>query len=413
MKIICKLAWKNVSNNPRRTIFTLLCVILSVSIISAVLGIRDSLLCGIDFNGDESGENMTRWICGIFTAVSCFMSCFTICTVFSISLNDRIKGYGFLTSIGMSVPQRFALILLEAVIYGIIGTLFGTLLGVTLSSFFYGTVSNTLFREEGIFIGHFVLSFPSMFLSVLLGLLTVLVASFWPAFRMRHLSVTETIKNNSQINISLKQTFLSRIAEKLFGRLGLLAGQNYDNNKGKYRSISLALSGGTVFYISLYSFFKYPFWYESDLGRGGWDNLDSGAKYLFYSSQFLAAFFVFVFLFCSAGALHQNLDRRKKEFATYRSMGMQSSELRKMMSIEGLFLTWYSVLFGFLGAFAGDCAVFVFFRIIGPSDLKFHFPIAVFCIFILIDITAGIFFSLYSCHKVSRVNIIETIRNDQ
>ena len=411
MKIICKLAWKNLTANRKRMLFTLLCVILSVSMIGVVLGISDSILQNADYDGDSENERATKAICIGFVVISCFMSCFSICTAFSISIQDRIKNYGFLTSIGMSEGQMSALIMTEAAIYGVFGVSIGTFLGFGMASWFYGIISELLLIEEKISIGRFVLSGGSVALSLILGLFTVLIASFFPLLRMKKLSVTETIKDNSQINISLKQSLLSKITEKLFGRIGLLAGQNYDNNKVKYRALSLTLSGGATFFITIYSFFRYPIWYELQSNDYVSSFYDIWYQ-LSNASSVLMGFFVLVFLICSMGSYRQNMEQRKKEFAMYKSMGMQNSELQKIMSIESIFFTWYAIWFGLIGSLIGNYALCTYFRIIGVDDLKFHFPIEVFCAFVLFDLAVGFLFALYSRMKVSKVNIIETIRNN-
>jgi len=411
MKIICKLAWKNLTANRKRMLFTLLCVILSVSMIGVVLGISDSILQNADYDGDSENERATKAICIGFVVISCFMSCFSICTAFSISIQDRIKNYGFLTSIGMSEGQMSALIMTEAAIYGVFGVSIGTFLGFGMASWFYGIISELLLIEEKISIGRFVLSGGSVALSLILGLFTVLIASFFPLLRMKKLSVTETIKDNSQINISLKQSLLSKITEKLFGRIGLLAGQNYDNNKVKYRALSLTLSGGATFFITIYSFFRYPIWYELQSNDYVSSFYDIWYQ-LSNASSVLMGFFVLVFLICSMGSYRQNMEQRKKEFAMYKSMGMQNSELQKIMSIESIFFTWYAIWFGLIGSLIGNYALCTYFRVIGVDDLKFHFPIEVFCAFVLFDLAVGFLFALYSRMKVSKVNIIETIRNN-
>lgn len=126
----------------------------------------------------------------------------------------------------------------------------------------------------------------------------------------------------------------------------------------------------------------------------------------------LAAFFVFVFLFCSLGSIRQNIEQRKGEFAMLKSMGMQNRELQKMMSIECLFLACYSIYFGFIGSLAVDAALFIFFRAMGAHDLFFRYPLGVFAAFCVTDIVVCLLFALYSRIKISRVNIIETIRGN-
>ncbi len=409
MKTILKIACKSLLFNRRRTLFTLFCVILSLSMIAIAFGLLDSVLTYADFDGDDETERAVKNFCIAFVVATCFMSCFAIYTAFSVSISERAKDIGFLTSVGMSPPQRAMLVLFEAGLYGLVGIPCGMALGFGIASVFCRVVLDTAFLGETMS-QWFVLSGRSILLSALLGVFTVLSASFVPVLKMKKLSVTETIKDNNQINISLKQTLLSRMTEKFFGRIGLLAGQNYDNNKVKYRSISFALSGGKIFFITIYSFFQYPFWYEADRGWGA-ESVDAIWHYLIYPSRILAAFFVFVFLFCSLGSIRQNMEQRQKEFAMYKSMGMQNSELHKMMNIECAFLAWYSMLFGLMGALAGNYIICTFFRILGVDDLRFHFPIGVYAVFCVLDIVVCLSFALYSRHKISKVNIIETIRN--
>lgn len=113
MKTIIKLARRNVTYHKRRTFFTLLCVMLSVSIIAIALCLSASILNNVDFEGNDINYSATRNICTAFSVAAIIMSCFTICTVFSVSTNERVKEYGFLASVGMSASQMAFMIILR------------------------------------------------------------------------------------------------------------------------------------------------------------------------------------------------------------------------------------------------------------------------------------------------------------
>ncbi len=409
MKLMLKLALRNLLTYWKRTVFTLFCVIFSVSLIGIVVSISESLLRNVRFDEDSNNKSAVVLLCAGFVFAVCFMACFAVYTAFSISMWERIKSFGFFGSLGMSDSQKTLLVLTEAAIYGIVGVFFGIALGFGISSVFYNAISDAVFKQEGAMIGRFTASAFSVSLSFFLGLSTVLIASFFPLHRVKRLSILETIKDNNQINISLKQSFFSCLVEKHFGRIGLLAGQNYDNNKRKYRAVSFALSGGTILFITVYCFFRYAIWYELQQGRPYVRNIWS---YLSYSSSVLMVLFVLVFLFCAIGSARQNMQQRNKELAIYKSMGMQNSELYKMMSLEVLFLVWHSVLFGFLGSLIGDYAVCIFYRLQGVDDLKFHYPFGVFCLFVVLNVVVGLLFALYSRYKVGKVNIAEAMRGN-
>ncbi len=410
MKTILKLAYKNIICHRSRTVFTLLSVVLSVSIIAIAVCISDSILANVDFSKNPEDCSIVKNLCNVFVISAIFMSSFTICTVFSVSTQVRIKEIGFLASVGMESWQKALMIAAEAIIYALPGVFIGTVLGYALTTVFYSSISSVILSAAGVNLGQAVISFSSVFSSIFWGLCAVGISSFLPIIKMRRITILETIKTSNEINISLKESLLSKITGKLFGKIGSLAGQNYDNNKGRYRAISLALSGGAIFFISVHSFFLYPFWYYLDT----YGRLDGVEDYWFAASVFAAlfmAYFVFVFLFCSMGSVHQNIEQRKGEFAIYKSMGMQNSELQKMVSIECLYFTWYSIWFGLIGSLLGTYTVCTFFRLTGVWELKFHYATAEFLLFVGLDIIVGFIFALYFRHKISKINIIDTIKN--
>lgn len=295
-------------------------------------------------------------------------------------------------------------------IYGVVGVILGTVSGYALAAVFYRIISSLLLNSAGIDIGDITVSAATVCGILPAGLAVVILSSFLPILKMRKITILESIKTNNRINISLKESVLSKLIGKAFGKIGVLAGQNYDNNKGRYRAISLAMSGGTIFFLTVHSFFLFPFWYEIDQG-----NSVSGVDKIFYPLAYVSAafmaYFVFVFIICSMGSVHQNIEQRKPEFAICKSMGMQNSDLQKIISIECLFFTWHSIWFGLIGSLLGTYAVWNFYRLVGPSDLIFHYSIIEFLLFVCVDILAGFAFSLYFRYKISRLNIIDTIRN--
>jgi len=81
-----------------------------------------------------------------------------------------------------------------------------------------------------------------------------------------------------------------------------------------------------------------------------------------------------------------------------------------IMSIEAIYFVWYSILFGFLGSLLANWGICNFFRMTGVDDLKFNFPLDVFLLFVIFDLMVGIFFAMYSCIKISKLSIINSIR---
>ena len=216
------------------------------------------------------------------------------------------------------------------------------------------------------------------------------------------------INSRTKINISLRQSPVSAVMEKIFGRLGKLAGQNYDNNKAKYKAISVSLAGGTVFFFAIYCFFMYPI---RDYDQNGYD-MPSDVLLFYELSMIFAAAAILIFLVCASGSASVNVNRRMREFAMLKSIGMSNGDICKMMCIESIYLVVYCIIFGFLGSMLTDYLLLIFWRAVSTEPfLKFHYPLGIFMAFVLLDIAVGILFALYSVTRLRNINVVECMRN--
>lgn len=405
MKITVKLAFSNIRANIKRSILTLICVILSVAFISTVCGIAYSAIAYVSSTeiDAEAAEAVKKLAKGFMCACS-VAGCLMIYSNFSISFEDRRKIIGNLSSLGMSFSQKLKMLLAEALIYAICGIIPGTFLGMLGAKLFYNSSVGVIASYTDADTSPFVLVPQSVVLTVILGVFSVIAASVIPALRISKLSVLDLLYGRTKVNISLKQGFVSRACEKLFGRVGKLAGQNYYNYKSNYRAIAYSLSGGTVFFMSLYCFFMYPIRYDMESGY-----YDPMYHSLLYLSIVFSVLVIIIFLICASGSASINIERRKHDFAVLKSLGCNNSQLYKMM-IESVFLIYYTVIYSFMGSVLADYMICNFFRITDEPMLRFWFPISVFTLFIAADIVIGSAFEIYSVNKMRKINIIDAIK---
>ena len=105
----------------------------------------------------------------------------------SMSVSARLKQYGAMRAVGMSVGQVTKMITAEAVTYAVWGVAAGSALGLLLHYFIYKKIIITHFGGAW--------SFPLVPMAVILGLILIscVLAVYAPAKRMKNISVTETI----------------------------------------------------------------------------------------------------------------------------------------------------------------------------------------------------------------------------
>lgn len=106
-----------------------------------------------------------------------------------------------------------------------------------------------------------------------------------------------------------------------------------------------------------------------------------------------------------------NIYLRSKEFAMLKSVGMTKKEFNRMIRLESLFYGVKSLLIGIPLGILGGAGIFLAFSQ-RNSVMEFVFPLNAVIISILFVFVIVWLIMKYSVGKVSRQNIIETIRND-
>jgi len=341
------------------------------------------------------------------------MGCLMIYSAFSISFDGRRRMIGLLTSVGMSPSQKCFMVLFEAVIYAVLGIVPGFCLGTLGAWICYKQMYEVFFNamlSVGAVAGtqRFILTPSWVLTGIALGLAATVIASFYPMLKSRKITVMDMINSKTKINISLRQSLVSSVTEKIFGRLGKLAGQNYENNKAKYRAISVSLAGGTVFFFAIYCFFIYPI---RDSLQSGYE-IPKEVTVFFNLSMVFASVVILIFLICASGAASMNINRRMREFAMLKSMGMSNFDICKMMCIETIYLVIYCAIFGLFGSLLVDYLLLNFWRIVGTDPfLKFYYPVLIYLAFVLLDVIVGLLFALYSVVRLKNINVVECMRN--
>ncbi len=105
-----------------------------------------------------------------------------------------------------------------------------------------------------------------------------------------------------------------------------------------------------------------------------------------------------------------NMELRRQDFAMLKSIGMTSKEFNRMIRLETFFMGMKSLLFGIP---IGISLSYLIYNYLGKdSGLPYHLPIgailiSIIAVFILISVIMK-----YSLNKISKQNMIETIRNE-
>lgn len=201
--------------------------------------------------GDRVFNAMLYALSCIVIAIIMVGSIFLIYNAFSISLGERTRQIGILSSVGATAKQLRNSVLFEGLCIGAIGIPIGVLVGLcsiglaisavgmSFGSIFYTDVPLTLH-----------VSALAVAAAAAVSMVTILISAYIPARKAAGTPVMECIRQTNDVKVDLRTVKTPKWAQRLYGLEGVLALKNFKRNKKRYRSIVLSLVLSIVLFIS-------------------------------------------------------------------------------------------------------------------------------------------------------------------
>lgn len=175
---------------------------------------------------------------------------------FAISVMERKREFGLLSSIGATKKQIKKSVFYEALVVGVIGIVFG-ILGAYIGIGTVILIINNLISDMLEYKLHLVTNLLFIIIPVIFMIIVIGVSAFIPSRRASKVSPIEAIRQNDDIKINKKKIRTSRLVLKLFGIEGEIALKNIKRNKKKYRVTIVSLFISIVLFISFSSYMNY------------------------------------------------------------------------------------------------------------------------------------------------------------
>lgn len=267
MRITAKLAYSQLKINRSRTIWTLIAIVLSTALTTAVCSfVASGNAMLVDFLGEDYGLYGKSYIglllipAIIFGLIIIAMSVTVVSNVFRISAQERVTQFGILKCTGATKKQIVDTVMYESILLCVIGIPAGIILGLLLAMGGVGIVNHFLDELNALahimikeihFSLEFVLSWQAMLVSAVLCFLTVLFSAWLPARKAAKGPAIDCIRGAGDIKISGKQVRTSPLVDRLFGFEGTLAAKNIKRNRRNFRATVILLSVGVTLFIGL------------------------------------------------------------------------------------------------------------------------------------------------------------------
>jgi putative ABC transport system permease protein len=188
---------------------------------------------------------------GILVAIIMIGSVFLIYNSFNISLNERTRQFGILSSVGATARQLRNSVLFEGLCIGTIGIPLGVMVGIgsigLVIPIVAGKFGNILHSTVPLTLS---VSVPAIVAAAAVSLVTILISAYIPARKAANTPVIESIRQTNEVKTESKAVKTSKLALRIYGLEGTLALKNFKRNKKRYRSIVLSLVLSVVLFVS-------------------------------------------------------------------------------------------------------------------------------------------------------------------
>ena len=214
------------------------------------------------------GSILYENVAGVFTVIAViFMLIIVVASVsmiysaFSISVGERTKQFGLLSSVGATRKQLRRMVFGEAFMVSLVGIPIGIIcgiLGIGITLYFVGNKFNYLLTSP--YSVDLVINGYAVLTAAVVALVTVLISAVIPAVRATHVSAIDAIRQHKDIRMRRTRWHAGRkypVTKKLFGMPGMLARRYFSRSRKKYRVTIFSLSISIILFIVTSSYCDY------------------------------------------------------------------------------------------------------------------------------------------------------------
>ena len=223
-----------------------------------IYSINYELLRWEAFEVSDSTASMIVAVVIVAIAIIMITSIYCIKNAFSISLTEKIKMYGMLSSVGATKKQIKKSVIQEGMILSLIGIPLGILAGILAVYILTIVVGYIL---EGIVEVKIVFSISAIPIvaSILLGFVTVYLSCLSATRKARKVTPLEAIRSTNDVKINNKKIKSPKIIKKLFGMGGVISYKNLKRSKKKYRTTVVSIAISVFVFIATSTLITYAF----------------------------------------------------------------------------------------------------------------------------------------------------------
>lgn len=210
------------------------------------------------FYGVTKNENLFTTLftlLGIIMLVIIVGSVALIYNAFAISVSERSRHLGMLSSVGATKKQKRNSVFFEGFIIGAISIPLGLLSGIGGMMVTFAFINAYLHDALNTSVNLEVIVTPaSIMVACIVSVVTIFISTFYPAKRASKVSAIDAIRQTQDVKLTQKAVKTSKFVRRLFGIEAEIGLKNLKRNKRRYQATVFSLVISIVLFLAV-SFF--------------------------------------------------------------------------------------------------------------------------------------------------------------
>ncbi|MCR2821289.1 ABC transporter permease [Lederbergia panacisoli] len=191
-------------------------------------------------------------LCAIIMVIIIVGSVSLIYNAFAISVAERSRHLGMLSSVGATKKQKQNSVFFEGFVIGLISIPIGIisgLAGMGVTFLFINTIiQGALGVTEKLKV---TITLGSILVAILVSIITIFISTYIPARRASRISAIDAIRQSTDVKLTKKAVKTSKFVRKIFGIEAEIGLKNLKRNKRRYQATVFSLVISIMLFLSV------------------------------------------------------------------------------------------------------------------------------------------------------------------
>lgn len=216
---------------------------------------NNSLLRYYGVTNNDGLRNTLLSLSVIIMVVIIIGSISLIYNAFAISVSERARHLGMLSSVGATKWQKQNSVFFEGMIIGLISIPIGIICGIAGIGITFMFINSMIQDVLGITERLTLVVTPlSLLTACVVSIMTIFISTYLPARKASKISAIDAIRQTTDVKLSGKAVKTSKFVRKLFGIEAEIGLKNLKRNKRRYQATVFSLVISIVLFLSVSSF---------------------------------------------------------------------------------------------------------------------------------------------------------------